>query len=144
MNLDAVMVGGLSAQDPNELKPHLTELTRYGVVVRDLSSSEISELVALERFAALSVFDREAVVVARAESATLLTGDGPLRHVAESIEVKVRGVLGELERLVAGQIVTPPFALAALEVIIASGSRLPADECERAQRRWRKRSASSD
>lgn len=144
MSLDEVMVGGLSARHPNELAPHLEILTRYGVIIRHLSPAELSELLALQRFPALSVYDREAVVIARVESATLLTGDGPMRRVAESLGVNVRGVIGELERLVVGHIVTPSFALAALEEVIDRGSRLPSDECEHARRRWQKRAASPD
>ena len=75
-------------------------------------------------------------MIARADDAVLLTGDGSLRKVALDCRVPVRGVLGELKRLVAAVIIDPPGALIALEAIVASGSRLPHDEVEAAQRQW--------
>ena len=63
-------------------------------------------------------------------------GDAETRKAALDAGVQVRGVLGELKRLVAAMILDPPGALIALETIVASGSRLPHDEVEAAQRRW--------
>jgi predicted nucleic acid-binding protein len=84
----------------------------------------------------LSVADAEALVIARADEAVLLTGDGSLRKAALDVGVDVRGVIGELKRLVAAVVIDPPGALTALETIVASGSRLPHDEVAAARRQW--------
>ena len=72
-------------------------------------------------YPALSVADAEALVIARAEKAVLLTGDGPLRKAALDAGVDVRRVIGELKRLVAAVIIDSPGALTALESIVTSG-----------------------
>ena len=77
-------------------------------------------------------------MIARAEKAVLLTGDGPLRKAALDAGVDVRRVIGELKRLVAAVIIDSPGALTALESIVTSGSRLPHVEVESARRQWSK------
>jgi len=137
MNLDQPVVGGFASSADTELASRIAELVRYGVGIRHLKSAEVNRhlLIQLE-YSALSVADAEALVIAQADRAVLLTGDGPLRKAALDAGVDVRGVIGELRRLVAGVIIDPPKSLAALESILASGSRLPHDEVELARRQW--------
>ena len=105
--------------------------------VRFLTSLELRQHETMQaRYRALSVADAEALVIARADNAVLLTGDGSLRKAALDAGVDVRGVIGELKRLVAAVIIDPPAALTALEAIVTSGSRLPRGEVEAAQLRW--------
>ena len=107
----------------------MADLARYGVRVRYLTSLELRHHETMQvHYRALSVADAEALVIARADNAVLLTGDGRLRKAALDSGVDVRGVIGELKRLVAAVVIDPPEALTALETIVASGSRLPHDE----------------
>ena len=136
-NLEQPVVGGFAASADTELARRMADLARYGVRVRYLTSLDLRQHEAMQvHYPALSVADAEALTIARADNAVLLTGDGSLRKAAVDAGVQVRGVLGELKRLVAAMILDPPGALIALETIVASGSRLPHDEVEAAQRRW--------
>jgi len=131
------VVGGFAASADTELARRMVDLARYGVRVRYLTSLELRQHETIQvHYRALSVADVEALLIARADKAVVLTGDGSLRKAALDVGVDVRGVLGELKRLVAAAIIDPPGALVALETIVASGSRLPHDEVEAAQRRW--------
>jgi len=136
-SLDRALVGGFAASLDNELARHMAQLLRYGVSVRHLVAAEVEEqrlIVAKHR--QLSAVDAEALVIAKADHAVLLTSDGPLRSVAAAEGVTVRGVIGELRRLVNRAVVDPPAALAGLDAILDSGSRLPAGEVDRARREW--------
>lgn len=83
-----------------------------------------------------SVNDLFAFVVARAEGAMLLTGDGALRELAESEGMAVHGTLWMLDELVRRAVVRPEQAADGLERIIKYGRRLPERECRRRIRRW--------
>lgn len=138
-NLEQPVVGGFASSADTELASRIAELVRYGVRVRHLKSLEVRQHQSIQMdYPALSVADAEALVIARAEKAVLLTGDGPLRKAALDAGVDVRGVIGELKRLVAAVIIDPPGALTALESIVTSGSRLPHVEVESARRHWSK------
>ena len=138
-NLEWPMVGGFAASADTELALRMADLARYGVRVRHLRTLEIVQHQSLQaNHPALSVADVEALVIARADNAVLLTGDGSLRKAALDAGVDVRGVIGELKRLVAAVIIDPPGALTALEHIVASGSRLPPREVEAARQQWSK------
>lgn len=86
-----------------------------------------------------SVNDLFAFVVARAEGAMLLTGDGALRELAESEGTTVHGTLWLLDEMVRLAIIAPDEAARGLERMAASGSRLPEKECRQRMRRWSRR-----
>ena len=131
------MVGGFAACADTELAWRMADLARYGVRVRHLTSLEVVQRQSLQaNHPVLSVADAEALVIARADEAVLLTGDGSLRKAALDAGVHVRGVIGELKRLVAAVAIDPPGALTALETIVASGSRLSHEEVAAARRQW--------
>ena len=136
-NLQQPVVGGFAASADTELAWRMAELARYGVRLRSLTREEVREHQSVQAaHPGLSVADAEALVIARADNAVLLTGDGYLRKAALDAGVDVHGVIGELKRLVAALIIDPPGALIALESIVASGSRLPRGEVEAARRQW--------
>jgi len=138
-NLEQPVVGGFAASADTELAWRMADLARYGVRVRFLTSLELRQHETMHvHYRALSVADAEALVIARTDNAVLLTGDGSLRKAALDAGVDVRGVIGELKRLVAAVIIDPPGALTALDSIVASGSRLPHREVEAARRQWSK------
>ena len=136
-NLEQPVVGGFASSADTELASRMAELARCGVRIRSLTREEVQEHLSVQAaYRALSFADAEGLVIARAEKAVLLTGDGSLRKAALDAGVDVRGVIGELKRLVAAVIIDPPGALTALETIVASGSRLPHREVAAARRQW--------
>ena len=137
MNLEQPMVGGFAASAGTELASRVAELVRCGVRIRYLEPAEVRGHLSLQAdHSALSFADAEALVIAQAEKAVLLTGDGSLRKAAHEAGIEVRGVIGELKGLVVRAIIDPPRALSALDSIVASGSRLPHDKVEAAKRQW--------
>lgn len=82
-NLEWPMVGGFAASADTELALRMADLARCGVRVRHLRTLEIVQHQSLQaNHPALSVADVEALVIARADNAVLLTGDGSLRKAA--------------------------------------------------------------
>ena len=105
-NLEQPAVEGFAVSAETELASRVAELIRYGARGRHLTSLELSQCELMHvHYPALSVADAEALVIARADEAVLLTGDGQLRKAALDAGVDVRGVLGELKRLVAAVII---------------------------------------
>ena len=86
-NLEQPVVGGFAASADTELASRLVELIRYGVRVRYLTSLELRQHETMQADCpALSVADAEALVIARADNAVLLTGDRSLRKAALDAE----------------------------------------------------------
>jgi predicted nucleic acid-binding protein len=118
--------------------PDGKQLSRWGL---ESVSSSGEQVAAVSALAAVhrrpSVNDLFAFVVARAEGAMLLTGDGALRELAESEGMAVHGTLWLLDELVRLDIVRGRQAAEGLERMVASGRRLPESECQRRIQRWR-------
>ena len=86
-NLERPVVGGFAASADTELASRMAELVRYGVRVRHLTSLELPQHESmLAHYRALSVADAEALVIARADSAVLLTSPGVRPYVRSIIE----------------------------------------------------------
>ena len=118
--------------------PDGERLLRWGL--ESVSSSgvqvaAVSALAAVHRRPAVN--DLFAFVVARAEGAVLLSGDGALRELAESEGMAVRGTLWLLDELVRLDIISGRQAAEGLERMVASGRRLPESECQLRIQRWR-------
>lgn len=83
----------------------------------------------------ISLPDASAMHLARRLSVPLLTGDGLLRRAAERDGIECHGFLWILDHLhEAGT--SPATLLKGLNAAVASGARLPAEECARRLRRW--------
>jgi len=112
-------------------------LMAYGLGSETLPGEQVLEVVALRaRHRQVSANDLFALVLARALKATLLTGDGHLRKVAEQEGVEVHGTLWVLDEMVRLGVVAPAGAAEALERMLAQGRRLPEVECRRRLREW--------
>lgn len=119
--------------------PDGQQLVSYGLRSVSLGGDEVAAVAALaQRHRAPSINDLFALILARIETATLLTGDGAVRRLAESAGIAVHGTLWLLDELVRRRIVTPKQAARGLGQMIASGSRLPERECQRRMERWGK------
>lgn len=121
-----------------EFRPaDLREATRVGVVIEPLSPEELAAAAALTVvYRRPSANDLAALALAESRGAVLLTGDGPLRDIAHAESAAVHGVLWLLDALVAAAILKRAAASAALQAMLADGSRLPGDECRRRLRAW--------
>ena len=93
-------------------------------------------LALVEAWRRVSTNDLFAFFAARREQAILLTGDGPLRRVAEQMRVEVHGIFWLLEQMVAYQILSPAKAAQALRKMRKQGSRLPDDLYAQYLARW--------
>lgn len=110
-----------------ELGLHKEELSRDQVL-------EVEELAAEHR--GVSPKDLFALVLARSLRAALLSGDRGLRRIARAQGLSVHGTLWVLDELVRLGLIEPPRAAASLELMLASGSRLPEVECRNRLRQW--------
>lgn len=108
-----------------------------GMLVEPLDEKEESAAASFTlTFRKPSPNDLAALALAKSRGATLLTGDAPLREAAATEGVTVHGVLWLLDMLVAKAAITPEIAAAALDAILADGSRLPDHECRQRLRAW--------
>ena len=119
------------------LSPSAASLKRLGLHVVELPGIRVLEIIQLARkYPRPSRPDLSALVLAASEGAILLTGDKALRAAGEVEGVEVRGVLWLLDEMVNCQVLTGAKAIAALQQMLESGSRLPQSDCERYIRVW--------
>ncbi|MEJ5349867.1 MAG: hypothetical protein WHS46_14395 [Desulfosoma sp.] len=131
------MISDLAMAELNDPTPDT--LHGLGLQVMALSGEDISQIIAIgSRYSALTVYDRAHLVLAQRERAILLTSNRRLREAAEQNGVTVRGTLWLLDELVAAGLLTTAAAAHALREMLAQGSRLPANECQRRLKAWEK------
>jgi len=118
-------------------QPNGVALTDFGLQSVSLSKVQVAQVVQLRlRYPSCSAPDVSALILARDSSATLLTGDGPTRRAASAEGVACRGILWVLDELLRWRIIDTMQAVDALQRMLASGARLPADECNRRLKAW--------
>lgn len=119
--------------------PDGESLIRYGLESVELSGEQVSAVIALRADnRRVSVNDLFALVLARHQGVTLLTGDRRLRQLAERQQITVHGTLWILDEMVRLNTASPQLAGTGLTSMLASGSRLPATECLRRLHLWTK------
>jgi len=119
-------------------RPDGAALVERGLQIRELTGNQVLEVVRLaDRYLRPSRSDLFALVLARSQGATLLTGDRHLRSAAESEGVKVHGTLWLLDQMVEAAILEPQEAVARLLRMLEASRRLPGEEVERRLRSWR-------
>ena len=123
--------------DELQRTPKGVELLARGVVVLELSGKQVAELAELTiREARLSPVDLAALLVTRESADLLLTGDSRLRAFSEELGVEVHGTLWLLDQFVVEALISAQEAAAALERMVAGGSRLPDAEVHRRLLAW--------
>jgi len=121
-------------------QPPAEEVLARGLQSVELSGKQIQEVRVLrEKYRAPGTEDLSALVLAKSLGTTLLTGNRHLREAAEAEGVSVHGTLWLLDELIDQDIIDEQGAAQALEAMLAEGSRLPPDECERRLRQWKRR-----
>ena len=93
---------------------------------------------------ALSVADSFSLLLAEHHRAMLVTGDQPLRSVAEDRGLIVHGVLWLLDEMVCAEAVTASDAVSALERVVTGGARLPVTAVARQIATWRRLSRNEE
>lgn len=105
-------------------------------IIKNLN--EISKLK--NKYSSLSFQDCACLFLAIELSAMLLTGEKPLRRVAEEkYDLEVHGTLFIFDELLEDKLITFRMAHEKLSRLIAKGTYLPSDECQKRLRNWRRR-----
>jgi hypothetical protein len=121
-------------------EPDSEMLVGYGLESVELMGDQVLEVAALlVRYRSVSANDLFALVLARVQKATLLTGDQHLTEVAYREGVVIHGTLWVLDEMVRLEVITPVQAAQALRQMLERGSRLPQAEYQKRLRQWRAR-----
>lgn len=120
-------------------EPHDLATVWNKIKVSPLTGDQISRVYVLKqdkRCRRLTINDLAAFVLAKDLHAVLLCNDQDLRRLAEREKVSCHGILWLLDILVNSSRISPGAATHALRAIIAHGSWLPKQECEKRLREW--------
>jgi len=118
-------------------RPDGAVLVERGLQVRELTGSQVLEVARLARqYLRPSRSDLFALVLAKSEGATLLTGDRHLRSAAESEGVNVHGTLWLVDEMVEARLLEQREAAARLLRMVQAGRRLPTEEVKRRLKIW--------
>jgi predicted nucleic acid-binding protein len=114
-------------------------LMQLGFTEENTSGAEIQIIAALRnKYLVPSFNDLLALLLAKRNACTLITGDNALRNAAKSEAVTIHGLLWLMDEMVKCDVLTGAQAADALDRIIAEGSWLPKKECEERLKKWRK------
>jgi predicted nucleic acid-binding protein len=109
------------------------------LIKRTFTFEELGQIQLLEvKHSTLSVPDCSCLYLAEVLSATLLTGDGALRRIAEQNKIPVHGILWVFDELVRQCLISPAIAHKKLKKIMNINPRLPVDVCNKRLIKWRK------
>ena len=107
--------------------------------VGTLSSEDLTEILLCRNATGkkVSFTDYSVCFYAKKNGYTLLTGDGPLRKVAESEGIPVHGILYLLDELITNGILAPLSATEALKHLKSINPRLPIGDVEERLKKWK-------
>jgi len=118
-------------------EPDRERLQQMGLQRIALSTEQLVQAALLSaEHRGLSLGDCTALVAARATHTVLLTGDSGLRRLAQQQGVPVHGVLWVLDELESAGLLSTRALAASLRQMLASGARLPLEECNARFKRW--------
>lgn len=116
----------LHAEELEECQYDLTELGLNLIEVNEAFMIQAAEINL--RHAKISMMDSIVLALAMQERCPLLTGDRPLRAIAESMNIEVRGTLWLVQEMYEQGIMTKAEVEISFEKMRVSGSRLPWDK----------------
>lgn len=109
-----------------ELDEQHAHLIDYGLKVLELTSASMAEVTSLvEKYSDPSRNDCFALMLAKQENCSLLTGDRYLKKAANREGVMVSGTIWVIENMVRCEIITISEAESSYEKMKLAGSRLP-------------------
>ncbi|WP_322793286.1 hypothetical protein [Bellilinea sp.] len=124
---------------PELVQPEWKTLEVLGLKAYELPADQIEILYQLRRsYRNLSIIDLAAFLIAKKLDTILVTGDRRLSELANANGLKVHGILWLLDEMLEFKVLTPKQAKKALEQMLESGARLPAEECRNRLVRWSK------
>ena len=119
------------------IRPRWETLQALGLVLQELTSDQVVELVDLIRsHRNLSAIDLASFLLSKSLHANLLTGDSRLYALAASNDIPVHGVLWLLDEMVRLRILAHEQAAEALQRMIKMGARLPREESRKRIINW--------
>ena len=122
---------------PELIRPRWETMEVLGLRAHELPVEQVVELVQLRQIHKnLSIIDLAAFLLAKMLDATLLTGDWRLNELASASGLSVHGALWLLDEMVHFKALPPEQAAIALRQVLATGARLPAEECDSRLSRW--------
>jgi hypothetical protein len=117
---------------------HLTEfIDSQHLRVHYLSALQLQEVIDLAAPRALELADKSVAWLSLQLTATVLTGDGPLRKFCQTKHLEVRGIIWLFDAIVKKGLVSPLSAAEKMESLLGINSRLPKDECFHRIQQWR-------
>jgi predicted nucleic acid-binding protein len=114
------------------------DLEGFGLQVLEMSEEQMLEIENLQgQHPELSPGDLSVYILARNLDAILISGDGPLREMAEMQKIEYHGTLWLLEELVKCDLISTIDAASGLETMLKRNRWLPRQECEKLIKKWR-------
>ena len=114
-----------------------SELERFGLRIVGLEGDQILLIQTLQiEHAELSPNDLSIFILAQQSGSLLISGDGPLRELADSHKVEYHGTLWLLEEMIHKKLITPRNAALALRTMLDRKRWLPRAESERLIKKW--------
>ena len=117
---------------------YLTEFIDSGYLqVHYLSALQLQEVIEIAAPRALELADKSVAWLSLQLTATVLTGDGPLRKFCQTKHLEVRGIIWLFDTIVEKGLLSPLSAAEKMESLLRFNSRLPKDECSHRIQQWR-------
>jgi hypothetical protein len=114
-----------------------SELREYGLEIIVLEEEHILEIGTMQaEHTELSPNDLSVFILARERRSFLISGDGPLRELADLSRIEYHGTIWLLEMMVQHEVILPGTAAVALRTMLNKKRWLPRSECERLIRKW--------
>jgi len=116
------------------------DLKGFGLQVLELSEEQVLEIEDLQsHHLELSPSDLSVYVLAKSMTALLISGDSPLREMAETQMIEYHGTLWLMEELVTRELLSTEHATRALNMMLDNKRWLPRQECEKLMKKWKSR-----
>jgi hypothetical protein len=114
-----------------------TELGEYGLEIIALEEEFILEIGTLQaEHTELSPNDLSVFILAREHGSFLISGDGPLRQLADISRIEYHGTLWLLEMMVHHEVILSGAAAVTLRTMLNKKRWLPRSDCEKLIRKW--------
>lgn len=114
-----------------------SELRDFGLEILALEAEQVLEIVTLQAgHTELSPNDLSLYILARERDSFLISGDGPLRELADRSRIEYHGTLWLLEMMIQERVLLPANAAEALRSMLRNKRWLPRTECEKLIRKW--------
>jgi predicted nucleic acid-binding protein len=108
-----------------------------GLQIVELKEEEVLEIAELQiAHIELSPKDISVYILAREHRALLISGDGPLRTMADDQRIEYHGTLWLLDELLTRELLPKSDAIKALQAMLDKKRWLPRSECEKLIKKW--------